>query len=368
MIQASATRPTKVPIPDEVVTDFLDTVKATEAFSAPDIEWLESILTRPDETDGFHQLTKSFVFPRPDDGENLYAMCKAYNETKDKHTPTERFAAKNVLHQLLWSKRVSMYRQQRVLVAAPQRKQHPKYPTPNLDRFEGAGQHATCQLIALYGLDYVAARVQAAKQALADPNATHLMFVDDDVLMPRNALQVLFDTGLPIVAGIYTKKSPSLQTNATTSGEDPNLIYAQKLVQPEVGNMTPVPATCVGGGMLLIDLDVLRHMPEPWFEVLLGPDGKVVVGEDSLFVQKAAAYGFKTHVIPGLIGVHVDFFTGDHYGPKEIVDPVTRRIRPELVGDYMAFPKDLDLKELVAPDVTDYFQKNLRLKEMGAIK
>lgn len=368
MIQSSATRPTKIPIPDEVVADFLSEVRKTEAFTEPDVEWLESILTRPDETDGFHQMTKAFIFPRGDESENLYAMCKAFNETKDKHTPTERFAAKNVLHQLLWSKRTSMYRQQRVLVAAPQRKQHPKYPTPNLDRFEGAGQHATCQLIALYGLDYVQARVQAVKQALSDPNATHIMFVDDDVLIPRNAAQILFDTGLPIVAGLYTKKSPALHTNATTSGDDPNLIYAQKLVQPEQGNLTPVPATCVGGGMLLIDLDVFRKIPEPWFEILTGPDGKVIIGEDSLFVQKAAAHGFTTYVLPGLVGVHVDFHTGDEYGPEWLVDPVTRRIRPEHKQAYMEFPKDLNLRDLVAPDVTDYFQKNVRLKEMGVLE
>jgi hypothetical protein len=367
-VTVSSLRPDKLPIDDAAVADFLATVKSTEAFGTSDIEWIESILTRPDNADGYHQLTGSFIFPRHDQGENLYAACKAYNASKEKLTPVELYDAKRTLAHLLWSKRVSMYRQQKVLVAAPQRKQHPKYPTPNLDRFEGAGQHASCQIVALYGLDYVQARVTAVKQSLADQDATHILFVDDDVLIPKNALQVLLNTGLKSVAGIYTKKTPLCATNTTTSADHPTFIYQQALVEPEPGNMTPVPVSCCGGGMWLLDLELFRRVPEPWFEMVRGPDGGVVIGEDSLWCQKLAAYGVQTFVIPGLIGVHVDFTTGRHYGPEAIVDHMTWQIRPEHVQKYQAFPADVALSDLIAPDVVDYFHKNQRLKEAGVLK
>lgn len=369
-VTVSGLRPDKLPIDDAAVADFLATMKATEAFGAPDIEWAESILTRPDNADGYHQLTGSFIFPRHDNGENLYAACKAFNQARRDGTLTavELYDAKRTLAHLLWSKRVSMYRQRKLLVAAPQRKQHPRYPTPNLDKFEGAGQHVSTQLVALYGLDYCKARTTAVKQALADQDATHIMFVDDDVLIPKNAAQILIDTGLKSVAGIYTKKTALCATNTTTSGEDPNYVYQQQLVEPKQGDLTPVPVSCCGGGMWLLDLELFRRIPEPWFEMVQGPDGGVVIGEDSLWCQKLAAYGVQTFVLPGLCGVHVDFASGKHFGPEWLVDHSTWKIRPEQEQKYQSFPADVNVSELVAADVVDYFKKNERLKEMGVLK
>lgn len=357
-----------MPIDAAAVADFVDTMKATGAFEPQDIEWAESILTRPDSTDGFFQLTGTFIFPRADNNENLYAACKGFNAAKEKLSPLELYEAKRTLAHLLWSKRVSMYRQQKLLVVAPQRKQHPKYPTPNLDRFEGVGQHASCQIVALYGYDYVQGRTQAVKQALADPDATHIMFVDDDVLIPKNAAQVLMATGLKSVAGIYTKKTPNVATNTTTSAPDPTWIYQQTLVEPKHGDMEPIPVSCCGGGMWLLDLNLFRKIPEPWFEMVRGADGNVLIGEDSLWCQKLAAYGVQTFVLPGLCGVHVDFITGRHYGPEWLVDHQTWKIRPEHAEKYQAFPADVDLADLIAPDVVDYFKKNERLREQGVLK
>ncbi len=367
-VQVSARRPDKLPIDDAAVADFLGEMRKTEAFFDADVEWVESILTRPDSADGYHQLTGSFIFPRADNGENLYAACKSYNKVRAELAPMELYEAKRTLSHLLWSKRVSMYRQKKLLVAAPQRKQHGKYPTPNLHMFEGAGQHVSTQLIALYGHDYVSARTTAVKQALADPDATHIMFVDDDVLIPKNAAQILIDTGLKSVAGLYVKKTALCTTNTTTSADDPNFIYQQKLVEPKQGDMTPVPASCCGGGMWLLDLNLFRQIPEPWFDMVKGPDGGVVIGEDSLWCQKLAAYGVQTFVLPGLCGVHVDFTTGRHYGPEWLVDHSTWKIRPEFAEKYQSFPADVVLSDLVAADVVDYFKKNERLKEQGALK
>ena len=367
MIQATH-YPDRVPLTEDVIADFLSTVSSTELFESKDIEWIESIITRPDAACGYTQLTKGFVIARPDGSDNLYAVCKTYNREKDKLTPCEKHDAKQMIAALLWSKRVSMYRQKKILVAAPQRKQHPKYQTPNLDHFEGAGQHVGCQIIALYGLDYVAARVQAVKQALSDADATHIMFVDDDVLIPKNAVQQLFDTGLPSVCGIYTKKTAALHTNTTTSGLDAEYIYAQKLVEPKVGDMTPQPTSCVGGGMWLMDLEVFRRIEEPWFTMLQGADMTVRVGEDSFWCQRLADRGVTTYVIPGIIGVHVDFSNGDCYGPTEIVDPMTMKIRPEYAKTYQAWPSDLDVRELLQPDKIDYFKKNEHYRSKGLMK
>ncbi len=120
--------------------------------------------------------------------------------------------------------------------------------------------------------------------------------------------------------------------------------------------------------MLLISTDVLRAMPDPWFQLIfakVGGDQRPAIGEDSFFVQRAAEYGFKTHVVPGIIGVHVDFVTGDCYAPHEIVEPVTRRIRAEYREQYQEWPSDLNIKELMAPDVVDWFHKNKQAEALA---
>lgn len=356
MIEQPALTPLKEVPPPKVIAEMLKTFKATDFFHPDEIEWLESIITRPDGVSGFDTLTGSFGNLR-NPAADLLELCEQYNAEKRKLSYTSMYRRKLAARNLLWSKRVSMYVQKRVLILAPQRKQHAKYPAPHLDGFPGGGQSHSASIITSYGLNYVEARNTLVRQALADPNCSHVFFVDDDVLIPQDALKRLLDYQLPIVAGLYPKKTPALESNVTTSGPDAELIFGQKEVPLEVGNMTPVPASCCGGGMLLISTDVFRAMPEPWFD-LIGKDGRVAIGEDSYFVQRAAENGFKTYAVPGIIGVHVDFKTGDCYAPHEIVDPVTRRIRPEYVERYQRWPKDLNLADLAAADVVDWFGKN----------
>jgi hypothetical protein len=137
------------------------------------------------------------------------------------------------------------------------------------------------------------------------------------------------------------------------------------VVDPVQGDMTPIPSSCVGGGMWLIDLNIFRQLPEPWFAIAgAGQGGNVTqvrIGEDSMLVQKMAAYGITTHVIPGLVGIHCDFTNGNQYGPGWLVDPVTLRLREEVAPHYHPFPDDLDLRELVQPDIKDFFGKNVKL-------
>ncbi len=144
--------------------------------------------------------------------------------------------------------------------------------------------------------------------------------------------------------------------------------------------MEPIVVSCTGGGFLLIDVDVFTKFSpeEKVFEFLIDQTSqgqRVRVGEDSLFCQKAAAKGIKTAVVPGLCALHVDFTKGgrgfdvDTYGPTEIVDPKTRRIREEFKDQYLSFPEDptFDVKQLIAPDKIDFFGKNVVLKEKGLI-
>ncbi len=360
--------PLHEPIDDDTIANILATIKATDFFTAEDLSWLEQTLTRPEKKyDGYAIV------------EELIQASKSFNDQREKLSAWEIYRAKRILRGILHARQIVAYKQRNVLVAVPQRTQHPKHSVPCLNGFS-PGQHIHARVHSVFGLDYAEARNQLVKTALSDDAVTHILFVDDDVLMPRYGLAKLLECNLPIVSGTYCKKNPSLETGVTAIGADPAYVVSQQLVPYDHGNMEPIVVSCTGGGFLLIDIEVFAKFApeEKIFEFLVDqtPQGsRVRIGEDSLFCQKAAAKGIKTAVVPGLCALHVDFTKGgrgfdvETYGPVELVDPNTRRIREEFRDQYLSFPDDpsFDVKQLIAPDKIDFFGKNILLKEKGLI-
>jgi hypothetical protein len=362
------TTPLKEPLPEETTQSVLDMCRSTQFFSEDEMGWIEQTLTRPEiRYDGFAIL------------EELFAACSQYHKDKDKLPPWEVHRARRIIRGILHSRQIVAYKQRNVLVAVPQRIQHPKHAVPCLHGF-APGQHIHARVHSVFGMDYAEARNALVKAALSDDAITHVLFVDDDILMPRYGLAKLLEYNLPIVSGTYVKKSPQLETGVTAIGQDDAYLFSQQLVPYEHGNTEPIVVSCTGGGFILIDVEVFQKLGgEKWYEFIIdsGPAGdRVRIGEDSLFCQKAAQKGIKTAVVPGLCALHVDFTKGGRgfdvctWGPSEIVDPATRRIRPEFKDQYLSFPDDpdFDVADLVAPDKIDFFGKNTQLKAAGLIK
>lgn len=359
--------PLKDVVPENVVEQALTMCRDTGFFDEKEIGWIEQTLTRPEiKYDGFAIL------------EELFAACKQYLKDKGELQAWEHHRARRIVRGILHARQIVAYKQRNVLVGVPQRIQHPKHAVPCINGF-APGQHIHARVHSVFGMDYAEARNAIVKAALSEDAITHVLFVDDDVLIPRNALAKMLDYHLPIVSGTYCKKSPALETGVTAIGHDESYLFSQQLVPYEHGNYEPIVVSCTGGGFILIDIEVYQKLgTDNWYEFIVdrGPGGdRVRIGEDSLFCQKAAAKGIKTAVVPGLAALHVDFTKGgrgfdvDTYGPVEIVDPSTRRVRAEFKDQYLSFPDDneFDVKQLVAPDKVDFFQKNVLLKEKGLI-
>jgi len=346
--------------------DDLRLVRGTGFLNDSEVGWVEQTLTRPEvKYDGFAILKE------------LFDACQAYEDSKDNLKPYQVHHAKRTIRGILHARQIVAYKQRNVLVAVPQRIQHPKYSVPCLNGFY-PGQHIHARIHSVFGLDYAEARNAIVAAALQDDAVTHVLFVDDDVLMPRDGLARLLEYNLPIVSGTYVKKNPQLETGVTAIGADSAYIVSQQCVPYRHGDMEPIVVSCTGGGFILIDVEVFQQLGDKPYEFIVDqtPQGnRVRIGEDSLFCQKAAARGIKTAVVPGLCGLHVDFTKGgrgfdvETYGPVELVDPLTRRIRDEYRDKYLSFPDDpsFDVKQLIAPDKIDFFGKNIMLKEKGLI-
>lgn len=109
---------------------------------------------------------------------------------------------------------------------------------------------------------------------------THMLFIDDDVLVPPFGLKRLLSHDVPIVGGLYYQRTP------------PHLPVVYKHV--EGTQWVPVTEFCaglqevdaIGFGFTLIKREVFEKMERPWFEF------SDRMGEDMWFCQNAKKLGY----------------------------------------------------------------------------
>lgn len=120
--------------------------------------------------------------------------------------------------------------------------------------------------------------VTAAKEA----RAKHLLFVDDDMKFPPDILKKLMSSDKNII-GVNSR-----------SRDGSNAITVKPLAQ--IAQMIPnkvFECSAVGTGILLINMEVFKDLPKPYFAFETYKDGKTKTGEDIYFCNQARDYGFK---------------------------------------------------------------------------
>jgi GT2 family glycosyltransferase len=133
----------------------------------------------------------------------------------------------------------------------------------------------------LIGGDWCGARNDLVRQAL-DEEWDWLWFMDDDHAFAPNLLNRLLSHGLPLVMPFCLQRVypfwPVSFTEPYGYPINPNE-YEEELVEIKEGG-------CAG---MLIRSEVLRSIPEPWFEY-------TDRSEDVIFCEKAREAGFSIHV------------------------------------------------------------------------
>lgn len=128
------------------------------------------------------------------------------------------------------------------------------------------------------GCDVAGARTWIAKEAIKK-GATHLLFVDSDMLFPRDTIKRLLAHNKDIVGVQCNKRLFPLQKVAVplTPNEDQTKLFR---------------AALVGTGVLLIKTSVFEKMARPWFQFGRDKEGELVIGEDAWFINSAKDAGF----------------------------------------------------------------------------
>jgi hypothetical protein len=142
-------------------------------------------------------------------------------------------------------------------------------------------------------------------------NRTHLLFIDSDQTFPANLVHLLARHGKNVVAcNVATKVIPSSPTarnfNPNYAGGDVVFTNAESKGLEKVWR--------IGTGVMLLNLQVMKHIPKPWFETIWWPPINDFMGEDWYFCQKLEEAGVQLwidHDVSKEIG-HIGTYTYGH--------------------------------------------------------
>lgn len=111
----------------------------------------------------------------------------------------------------------------------------------------------------------------------------HLLFLDSDMVFPRETLRRLLAHDLDIVGATYTKRVPPYPTLGALLPDAPRERIDQGLVE-----MLHLPTGC-----LLIRASVFQDLSKPWFRFETDEEAGVIRGEDYVFCERARAAGHR---------------------------------------------------------------------------
>lgn len=120
-------------------------------------------------------------------------------------------------------------------------------------------------------------------QKAIELGATHILFVDSDMIFPENALSKLLSHDKDIIGTTYHTKG--LEKIVTHKIQD-------KEISINEWHGELLKCTGVGTGFIFIKTEVFKKLKQPWFFWESNEKGELVTGEDVWFCRKAREAGY----------------------------------------------------------------------------
>lgn len=140
--------------------------------------------------------------------------------------------------------------------------------------------------------DIVSNRTWLVQYAI-EQGATHLLFVDADMLFPADLIPRLLAHKKEIVGVKYKKREfPIKWLYKTLEGEEESETELFKVAH-------------TGTGVLLIDLSVFEKLQGPWFNFGRDSQGALAMGEDVWFCNTARDAGYDVWIDPTINIGHI---------------------------------------------------------------
>lgn len=135
-------------------------------------------------------------------------------------------------------------------------------------------------------------REALTKSALAE-GADAILWIDSDMRFPANTLEVMLSRNVPILGvNATTRRAPIVPTALNLEMEKDTAVLRKVESRGKQGIEQ---VTAVGFGVTLIQSQVFREIPNPWFNIIWKDDGDII-GEDVHFCVKALDFGIETYV------------------------------------------------------------------------
>ena len=120
-------------------------------------------------------------------------------------------------------------------------------------------------------------------------DATHILFLDDDIEFKPEILDLLFSRDKEIVATNYLVKNSSFDRFVSVGFDGKQVPTTHESTGIEPVNYT-------GMGVCLIDTKVFKSMPKPWFLPGWDRTKNHYIGEDVVFSHNARQAGYETYL------------------------------------------------------------------------
>lgn len=142
--------------------------------------------------------------------------------------------------------------------------------------------------------DIASSRMWLVKES-RKKGATHLLFIDSDMMFPPDTLKRLLEREKEIIGVEYNKRKFPLQT------------VTAYLPDVEKSETEPFKVGVAGTGVMLIDLSIFddEKMGKNWFSFGRNAEGENVIGEDGWFCNTARSAGHDVWVDPTIKVLHL---------------------------------------------------------------
>ena len=195
----------------------------------------------------------------------------------------------------------------KILVAVP------TFETIYPDTYKGIyglerGEHETLFEF-VRGYDVATARNRIAQMAL-DLDTDYTLMVDNDVVLPKDALTLLMEDAQDICLGYYAHRGEDNRYHGSTcicklTDADGNAYYHYPLESEYTAlemkalcseGKTKIPVHGGGMGCALIKTDVFKRASYPWYDwVNYGDANRGMLSEDLYFCELCRIHGYQIH-------------------------------------------------------------------------
>lgn len=126
-------------------------------------------------------------------------------------------------------------------------------------------------------------RIKLCKRAI-EAGCDYILFLDDDMRIPMHTFMMLYARRRNIIGANCARRE--LPPYPTAKGFDGKMVYTTN------ASSGVEEVKSVGTGVMLINTDVLKNLPQPWFM----EDPIQEIGEDVYFCNLARKHGFSVYI------------------------------------------------------------------------